>query len=179
MFQFTPFPTLATENLILRKMQSGDARDLFEMRGDPSMHEYTDTLPDRNTDETIAYIAKMLDGIDKSKWIIWAIEHKASHKVIGSVSIWNIDAEKMCAELGYGIAPEYQGRGYMKEALAKAAEYGLTNMKLKRLDAYTEENNIRSLRLLKKCGFVETGKADDQGYVHDRVYRMVIYSLLS
>lgn len=177
MFRFDPFPALATENLNLRKMQPSDAADLFEMRSDPRMHEYTDTLPDRSMDETTAYIAKMLDGVAKNQWIIWTIEHKASNKVIGSVSIWNIDAETMCAELGYGIAPEYQGRGFMKEALLEAAEYGLASMKLKRLDAYTEETNICSLKLLEKCGFIETGKADDQGYVHDRVYHMTIYSL--
>lgn len=43
---FTPFPIIETRNLILRRMDHDDLDDLFQMRRDPRMHEYTDTKPD-------------------------------------------------------------------------------------------------------------------------------------
>ena len=45
----------------------------------------------------------MNDGVEHDKWIIWAIEHKNSKKVIGSICIWNINEVGDSGELGYGI----------------------------------------------------------------------------
>jgi RimJ/RimL family protein N-acetyltransferase len=43
------------------------------------------------------------------------------------------------------------------------------------LDAFTEEMNVRSRKLLEKCRFGETGRVDDPGYHSDRVFHMVVY----
>ena len=177
MISFTPFPNIETKNLILRKMNYSDVDDLFEMRKDPRMNEHTDTKLEENTDETRAYIHKMNKGVDDNKWIVWAIEHKQSNKVIGSICIWNIDFEQRNGELGYGIIPDYQGQGLMKEVLLHVVEYGFDVMGLKELYAYTEESNLKSIRLLKKCDFVEINRVDDEGYFNKRVYHMVVYRM--
>lgn len=177
MINFNPFPMIETENLLLRKMIQEDGYDIFKMRNDRRMHEYTDTKPDEDIVETKEYIEKMLNGILENKWIIWVIEHKASNKVIGSISIWNIDKEQGTAELGYGIIPDYQGKGLMKEALLNVVSYGFNVMKLKSLDAYTYENNISSNKLLEKCKFKMIDKIDEQGNFKDRNFRMVVHRL--
>lgn len=177
MINFNPFPIIETKNLLLRKMILEDKKDIFQMRNDPRMHEYTDTKPDKTLEETEDYIEKMLNGIDLSKWIIWAIEHKESNKVIGSISIWNIDIGRRVAELGYGIMPDYQGKGLMKEALLSVVDYGFNIMKLKSLEAYTEENNIRSLKLLEKCKFKLVDKLAEQAYFKEGSLHMLVYCL--
>jgi len=65
----------------------------------------------------------------------------------------------------------------MKEALLSAVDYGFNVMKLKSLDAYTEENNISSNKLLENCKFKAVDKVDDQGYCNDQIYHMVVYRL--
>lgn len=177
MINFTPFPNIETKNLILRRMNYSDIFDLFEMRKDPRMGMHTDTKLEETTDETKAYIDKMNKGVDSNKWIIWAIEYKQSKKVIGSISIWNIDAVQESGELGYGIIPDYQGKGLMKESLLSVVEYGFDVMNLKTLDAYTEENNIKSIKLLDNCNFIEINKVNDEGYFNNRVYHMIVYRL--
>lgn len=174
---FAPFPTIKTNSLWLRRMEHSDIGDLFEMRSDPRMNEYTDAKLDESEDETRAYIDKMNRGVDDGKWIIWAIEHKQSGKVIGSVSIWNLNVEQESGEFGFGIIPDYQGQGLMKESLLSAIDYGFDVVKLKELYAYTEEHNLRSIGLLRKCGFVGTNRVDEKGYFHDRVYHMVVFKV--
>lgn len=174
---FTPFPVLETDRLILRQMSNSDADDIFAMRQDPSMHEHTDTKPDTALGESRAYIEKMNQGVADNKWIIWAMEHKGSGKVIGTISIWNINQEEMRGELGFGIVPAYQGKGLMTEALSEVTKYGLEKLALKKLDAYTEENNLPSIGLLKKCGFAEVSRVTDVGYTKQRDYNMVVFSL--
>jgi len=177
MFSFSPFPILETENLFLRRMSLTDSQDIFSIRADPRMHTYTDTKPDETITETETYINKMLTGVDANKWIIWAVEHKLSRKVIGSISIWNIDVGNFSGELGYGIMPDYQGKGLMKEALLRVIDYGFRSMRLHVLLAYTEENNLHSKKLLQRCGFRFAGQIDEQGCQSEKVFRMEIYQL--
>lgn len=178
MIQFNPFPVLETANLLLRQMTFQDTEDLYDMRKDPRMHEHTDTKPDLTLDDTRNYIEKMNKGVSENKWIIWAIEHKATGKVIGSISIWNLNPEEGRAELGYGICPDYQGKGFMKEALLEAVTYGFEVMALKTLEAYTEIDNISSVKLLESCQFNETGRIDDEGFLNNRVYHMAVFSMI-
>jgi ribosomal-protein-alanine N-acetyltransferase len=172
---FMPFPNIETKNLILRRMNYGDIHDLFEMRKDARMNEYVDTKVEVDTNETKAYIDKMNKGIDDNKWIIWVIEHKQNKKVIGTISIWNIKQES--GELGYGIIPDFQGKGFMIETLLSVVKYGFNVMKLKTLDAYTEEHNDKSIKLLEKCYFHEINRVCENGYLNDKVYNMIVYRL--
>lgn len=179
MISFTPFHNLKTDSLNLRRLEHNDINDLYVMRKDTSMHEYTDTKIDENPEETRVYIDKMNKGIDENKWIIWAIEHKLAKKVIGTISIWNINTEQNSGELGFGIIPDYQGQGFMKEALIAVIDYGFTRMNLNELFAYTEEKNHRSIGLLKKCEFVEVNRVSEEGYLNKRVFQMVVFKRLS
>ena len=174
---FDPFPVLETERLILRKMSPDDRDDFFTMRSDKRMHEYTDTTPDHDISQTEEYLAKMLRGVDESRWIIWAIQHRASARVIGFVGIWNFDETQTTAELSYGIAPEFQGKGYMSEALTRVIEYAFDTLKLAALEAYTETENTPSRRLLERIGFGEAGQVDDPSADGTRVYHMIVYRL--
>lgn len=122
MLKFQPFPILDTTHLKLIELTHQHIHDLFNVRSDARMHEYTDTLPDKTLMETQIYIEKMLKGIADTKWIIWAIEHKEIKMVIGTISIRNF--QNNIAELGFGIMPGYQGKGLMKEALLAVLNYG-------------------------------------------------------
>ncbi len=172
---FNPFPKLETKRLLLRKLNEDDMYDVFNMRKDPSMHEYTDTKPDENLDDTIEYIRKMSQGIDENKWILWGLEDKKTGKIIGTISIWNIYPEEEKAELGFGIVPEFRGRGLMTEALREVVDYSFRDINFKKLEAFTEESNIKSISLLERCGFVEDRRVIDQSPFDGREYKMVVY----
>lgn len=158
-------------------MNDFDIDDLFEMRKNPKMNEFTDTRLDETKYETKGYIDKMNKGIDDDKWIIWAIEYIQAEKVIGSISIWNFSKEQKSGELGYGIIPDYQGKGLMREALSSVIRFGFEVIGLEFLEAYTEENNVKSINLLKGCNFLEVGRVDEEGQFNDRIYNMIIYRL--
>lgn len=177
MYSFDPFPVMETEHLHLREIAPKDLEDLFEMRTEPSMIEFSDKVLDKTREETKNYMKKMHQGVSEGEFIIWAMEHKETGKVIGTISIWNIRWEEMITELGYGMIPSYQKRGYMQEALKRITDYAFLKMNLRVIEAYTEEKNIASRRLLEKLHFKETGMEDDQGINSDRVYHMVVYRM--
>lgn len=175
--RFNPFPVLETEHLILRNMTAGDRDDFFAMRSDERMHAYTDTKPDSDAAQTEAYLEKMIQGVNEGRWIIWAIEHRASRRAIGSVGIWNFDEDRSSAELSYGIAPDEQGKGYMKEALTRVIAFATDDLRMRLLEAYTESENTPSRKLLEHLHFAEEGQVDDLSADGTRVYHMIVYQL--
>jgi len=177
MYSFIPFPVMETERLRLRRIEPKDLEDLFEMRTESGLIEFTDNVLDKTREETKIYMEKMHQGVTDGEFIIWAMEHKETGKVIGTISIWNIRWEEMTAELGYGMNSSYQKRGYMQEALRMITDYVFEKMNLQVIEAYTEEKNSSSRRLLERLHFRETGMEDDQGINSERVYHMVVYKM--
>lgn len=172
---FNPFPKIMTERLILRNLTEDDRYDVFNMRKDTSMHEYTDTKPDEQLDDTIDYIRKINQGIHGNKWILWGLQDKERGAIIGTVSIWNIYPSEEKAELGFGIIPAFRGSGLMTEAIRAVVDYSFKEMRLKVLEAFTEENNTSARSLLERCGFFQDRSVIDQSPSDGREYKMIVY----
>lgn len=68
-----------------------------------------------------------------------------------------------CAEIGYGLLPEYWGQGYATEALIAAVKWALDQPGAERIEAETEPENTASQRVLVKAGFVPTGTNGEEG----------------
>lgn len=173
----SPFPILSTRRLTLRKLTDGDLSELFEMRSDPEMHLFTDTIPDVTVKDTKIYLDRMNDGVKQGLWIIWGVEHTLLHRLIGTVSIWNFDESKQKAELGFGLTPAFQGRGYMSESLKAVLKFGFESLKLSVLEAYTDEGNKRSIKLLSNAGFKYQHTIEEAGTKKEKVFKMQVFSI--
>lgn len=112
-----------------------------------------------------AYI-EMLDGCLKhpKQWewyAIWMIELKdGTH--IGELCFKGLNSNGM-AEIGYGIAEEYQGRGFATEAVKAVLVWAFQNPNVMAIEAETATENIASKRVLEKCGFILNGIIGEEG----------------
>lgn len=78
--------------------------------------------------------------------------------IIGKVSFFNFAyGGMMSCAIGYHLDEEYQGNGYMKEAILASCEMLVKELKIHRIEAFILPFNERSLNLIKKCGFIEEG----------------------
>lgn len=78
--------------------------------------------------------------------------------LIGKIQISNIvQGIFKSAFIGYSIDKDYQGKGYMKEAVNLVCDYAFNELDLHRLEASTLIDNERSQNVLKSCGFNELG----------------------
>ena len=71
--------------------------------------------------------------------------------VVGSIDYKYVPRDGV-TEVGYGLNPRFEGRGYMTEALRAFLEFGRT-LGLRTVRADTRRDNLRSQRVLQKCGF--------------------------
>ena len=83
-------------------------------------------------------------------------------RIIGSAhySVFNRGAAHHCY-LGYALAENAQGKGYMFEALQSANAYVFSTLNLHRIMANYMPRNQRSGNLLKRLGFTVEGFARD------------------
>jgi ribosomal-protein-alanine N-acetyltransferase len=61
-------------------------------------------------------------------------------------------------EIGYGIIPAMQGRGFATEAASALVAWAFTRAGVTRIVAESLESNTASIRVLKKVGFRRTGR---------------------
>lgn len=80
------------------------------------------------------------------------------NKLIGKAKISNIVYGVFKSGiLGYSIDKEYEGKGYMKEAINLVLEYSKEYLDLHRIEASVLTTNERSKGVLLSCGFEEVG----------------------
>ncbi|WP_105615212.1 GNAT family N-acetyltransferase [Vallitalea okinawensis] len=100
-------------------------------------------------------VEKMKD-IDESihEWYTyWLIINKFDYKALGLVGFKGID-DTGKVEIGYGITPKYEGRGYMSEAVETLIKWAFSNEKCTAITATRVlKANIGSRKVLKKNGF--------------------------
>ena len=67
------------------------------------------------------------------------------------------------AEIGYGILPDFQNRGYATEAVKAVTGWALSQPGVKYVTAETEADNLASQKVLLNCGFLATGEQGEEG----------------
>ena len=62
------------------------------------------------------------------------------------------------AEIAYHLQPDFWGKGYMLEATMTAIEWARANLRSDRIEAFIEDDNVKSIRLAMRLGLVATGR---------------------
>lgn len=89
---------------------------------------------------------------------LWITTSDDPGRIIGRVSMFNFAyGGMMSCSAGYHLDESEQGKGYMHEALTATVDYLFKELKMHRVEAFILPENERSLRLIKRCGFVEEG----------------------
>jgi RimJ/RimL family protein N-acetyltransferase len=65
------------------------------------------------------------------------------------------------AEIAYGIAPAYQGKGYATEAANALVDFASRDARVKKVCAHTLPETNASTRVLEKCAFKKVGETID------------------
>ena len=177
-FNFTPFPKLETERLILRQLTEDDTQEIFFLRTDEGVNLYIERPRPKNINDARKFILKINNGIKQNEMIDWAITLKDAHNLIGTICLWNFSKDKTRAEVGFELKPEYQGQGIMNEALEIILEFGFKTVALTSIDAYTHYDNLNSIKLLKKNGFEKNSKLKDNENPNNIIFTITSKQLI-
>lgn len=176
---FTPFPVLVTERLILRKVKKSDANEIFILRSDARVMKYLDRAPAESLNDAHSFIKLITRQEKYNEAVTWAITIKGNPKLIGTICYWNIKPEHYRAETGYVLLPEYHGKGIMHEALVVVLNYGFNVMKLHSIEANVNPANQASIKLLEKNKFVREAYFKENYFYEGKFMDTAIYSLVA
>ena len=179
MFDFSSFPTLTTERVVLRELQRSDAEDVLVFRRDAEAQRFN-SEPLLTLEQSTGLIDELLDAYAAQSAVPWAVTLRASGRVVGLFGYNSWDRHHRRAEIGYDLARDVWGQGLATEALAAVVRFGFAQMQLNRIEAQTIADNEPSVRLLGRLGFAREGTRrqhswEDDGTFHDGA----IYGLLS
>lgn len=165
-----PFPTLTTERLLLRQLTKTDDQAIFKIRSNDIVYKYITKATFKKIEEAQAFITKINKGIANKEHMFWAITLKETKELIGTICLWNFSKERLVAEVGYELYPDYHKKGIMNETLTKVGEFGFEDLKLKSIEAFTHKENEASKTLLKRHGFRLEKNRTDKGFPNNIIY---------
>lgn len=151
-------PTLETPRLILRAHVPEDFDFVASMCAEPEVVRYIGAGVPLTRDEVWAKLQRFPGHWAMTGFGSWAIEEKASGKLIGEVGFIerNLPPGHPLAgipELGYGVVPAAAGKGYVTEAVTRVLEWGRAHFGPVRILAVISPGNEASVRVAQKCGF--------------------------
>ena len=176
---FNKFPIINTDRLLLRQVDKTDVNEIFFLRSDERIMKYLDKTPAKDLDDAYKFIQIISDEEKNNASVTWAITLKGNPKMLGTICFWNIQKEHDRAELGYILHPEYWRKGLMQEAITEVLEYGFKVMKLHSVEAHVNPNNIASIKLLKKNGFIREAYFKENYFYNGKFLDTAVYSLLT
>lgn len=147
---------LKTKRLILRKPKPSDWEDIIEGAGEYDVAKMTENIPHPYTKKDAArFIRKMI-----AKWkekekkdLVFFLELKKEHKVIGAMGLHKISAFRGIAETGSWINKKYWRQGYITEAKIAVNDFAFNKLKLMRLNSPIYKDNKASNATQIKMGY--------------------------
>lgn len=150
---FTPFPELITDRLLLRQLQITDWKEIVFLRSDREVNRFVKRPQAKNKTEALAFIDKITTATKNNESLYWCITLKKYPEMIGSISLWNFSKDLKTGEVGYDLNPKFQGKGIMNEAMKAILNFGFINLQFERIEAFTHRDNEASKKLLLKNNF--------------------------
>lgn len=185
----TPFAELfiETPRLLLRPLQDGDADALFAIFSDPAVMRYWSSPPWTDPAQALRLLANEREALAGRRDLrLGLVPRGGDGRVVGTLSLYQIDAACRHADIGYALAPAEQGRGLMNEALAAVISLAFDHrpgapfddLLFNRLEADIDPRNAPSCRAMERLGFLREGLLRERWIVAGEVSDSAMYGLL-
>lgn len=143
---------LETERLYLREFIETDAANILALLNSPGWLEFIGDRQVYTIEQAKTAIANNYRRhYAEHGFGFWAVCLKADDTFIGMCGLVKRDLLED-VDIGYALLPEYVGQGYAYEAAQATLNYGYQVLKLPKIVAICDEDNVASVGLLTKLG---------------------------
>ena len=141
---------IRTDRLLLRRARMSDLDAIHSALSDPEAMRYWSTPPHQTREESETWLASMVEA-DLAISDDFIVEQDG--RVLGKVGCWRLP------EVGFLLVRDAWGQGLASEALGAYLDRRRKLGEPQAIRADVDPRNTASLQLLKRHGFVETGRA--------------------
>jgi RimJ/RimL family protein N-acetyltransferase len=150
-----PDPPLYDDAIVLRSWSMADVPDLVRFCNDAEIHRWLSSMPAPYTeDDAIEFVASVDDRL-RDGIVRFALADARTDALCGGLGV-RIVADGV-AQTGYWVAPGARGRGVASRAAILASRWALRTLSIARLQLFTDVDNLASMRVAERAGFVREG----------------------
>ena len=168
---------IVTQHLDLVHLGAADTVALFERPDDPHLFSGASfTNPHRILMDESGPLRWRVPQVklnpSVNKWFVrWMVE-KTSREIVGSISFHGPPDEAGMMEIGLGVHPDFQRRGYATEALIGMWSWVINQPAVEVLRYTVDPNNEASVAVIKKFGFEHVGQQIDPEDGPEDIYEL-------
>lgn len=154
---FNEFPEIKTCEVMLRKLNFNDIKDMFEIFSDSNVLKYNNILPHKKIIDTEELFFTFIRDYKYNKAINWGIINLENNKLIGICGLYNFDYKFTRAEIRFEVNRAYCKQEYIYKALKEIIKFGFENTPLQRIEAIVNDEDEISKDTLEKLKFKYEG----------------------
>jgi len=143
---------MSTDRLLINRITLGDAGFILKLMNDKDWIKNIGDRGIRTIEEAEEYIrTRFLKTYNEVGFGFYSLIRKSDQQIIGIAGL--VDREGLDhIDIGYGMLPEFRGKGYAFEATKAVYDYGYKDLKLDKIVAIVNPDNPSSIKLLSKLG---------------------------
>lgn len=153
---------LETERLILRMYRLDDFKDHLRLCADPDIMKFLTGGKPMSRLEAWRHMAYLVGHWELLGYGYYAVEEKASGRFVGRIGLTNPEGLPGI-ELGWIIAPEFQGQGFATEGARALLAHAFNEMEWDHVISAIHPDNKPSIRVAERLGEKLEGKTEIEG----------------
>lgn len=169
---------LLTPRLRLREFVADDWAAVLAYQRDPRYLRYYEWQA-RTEDDARRFVGMFLAQQQEQPRTRFqlAVTLRDGGRLIGNAGIRLSADTPGEAEIGYELAPDEWGKGYATEAARAVVRFGIAELGVHRVTAWTVADNAGSIRVLEKLGFTLQARLPQHAYYKGRHWDVVVYEM--
>ena len=143
---------IETQRLILRKFTVDDAAFMLELLNTPSWLRFIGDRNVRTIEEAEQYLLNgNIRSYQEYGFGFYVVILKETQESIGICGIVKREGLED-VDIGFAFFQQFMGKGYGYESASSVLNYTLNDLKIKRIVAIVDPENVVSIALIKKIG---------------------------
>jgi RimJ/RimL family protein N-acetyltransferase len=117
-------------------------------------------------------VPQVKEDASLNKWFVRWMVLRSSREIVGSISFHNAPNVDGMVEIGLGVNPDFQGRGFAKEALVGMWSWVVEQPGVTVLRYTVSKSNVASVRIIQGFEFAHVGVQIDETDGPEEIYEM-------
>ncbi len=155
---FDQFPNIITNEITLRKIVPSDIDSLFEIYSNDRLFLHSPSMMKKNKETVSNMIGHFERDFNKKKCIFLGITLTINPDfIVGVAELFDYDSKVNMITIGYRLNERFWGKGIATKTVNAMTDYLFNYIGINRIQAFVMPENEKSLKVLKRNGFVEEG----------------------